>query len=156
MTVKKRNDSRIVRLAAPDFALMKRMLRMFGEAFAEVDTYCDNQPDRDYLSGLLGSDFFVALAATKDDEVVGGLAAYVLPKFEQKRSEMYVYDLAVAKEYRRKGIATALIQELRKLAVERDVHTIFIQADVGDNPAIELYTKFGIRENVLNFDISPA
>lgn len=27
--------------------------------------------------------------------MVGGLAAYVLPKFEQERSEVYIYDLAI-------------------------------------------------------------
>jgi hypothetical protein len=29
-------------------------------------------------------------------------------------------------------------------------------ADYGDDPAIALYTKLGVREEVLHFDISPA
>ena len=31
---------------------------------------------------------------------------------------------------------------------------IFVQADHGDEPAIALYTKLGIREDVLHFDIA--
>jgi aminoglycoside 3-N-acetyltransferase I len=32
---------------------------------------------------------------------------------------------------------------------------IFVQADRGDDPAITLYTKLGVREEVLHFDIAP-
>jgi aminoglycoside 3-N-acetyltransferase I len=32
----------------------------------------------------------------------------------------------------------------------------FVQADLGDDAAIALYTKLGVREDVLHFDIAPA
>ena len=32
-------------------------------------------------------------------------------------------------------------------------YVIFVQADYGDDPAIALYTKLGIREDVMHFDI---
>jgi len=35
----------------------------------------------------------------------------------------------------------------------RGAYVIFVQADYGDDPAIALYTKMGIREEVLHFDI---
>ena len=87
---------------------------MFGRAFADVATYTARQPDDDYLEGLLASSTFISLAAVADGRVVGGIAAYVLPKFEQVRSEIYIYDLAVDEEHRRQGVATALIAELRQ------------------------------------------
>ena len=87
--------------------------------------------------------------------LVGGLAAYMLPKFEQARSEFYIYDLAVDERYRRQGVATALIGELQRLAARRGIYVIFVQADHGDDPAIALYTKLGVREDVLHFDIEP-
>jgi aminoglycoside 3-N-acetyltransferase I len=85
--------------------------------------------------------------------VVGGLAAYELKKFEQARSEIYIYDLAVAESHRRQGIATALIAELQTIGAARGASVIFVQADHGDDPAIALYTKLGEREDVLHFDI---
>lgn len=133
---------------------MESLLTTFGEAFDEVDTYSRHRPGTDYLRRLLGSDYFIALAAVRDGEVVGGLAAYELHKFEQERSEIYIYDLAVAAAHRREGIATALIQELETIAVARKAYVIFVQADVGDDPAIALYTKLGAREDVLHFDIA--
>lgn len=143
-------------LDSNDLASMRAMLSMFGKAFDDVDTYSARQPDDAYLRSLLSSHTFIAIAGDVDGQVVGGLTAYVLPKFEQARTELYIYDLAVAAAYRRQGIATALINELRQLAAARDIYVMFVQADQGDDPATALYDKLGIREEVLHFDIAPA
>jgi aminoglycoside 3-N-acetyltransferase I len=135
---------------------MGRMLQMFGEAFGDLDTYTSKRPSDSYLSHLLAAQYFIALAALKGDEVVGGLAAYELHKFEQERSEIYIYDLAVAEGHRREGIATALILELKKVAETRGAYAIFVQADLGDDAAVALYTKLGVREDVLHFDIATS
>jgi aminoglycoside 3-N-acetyltransferase I len=138
-----------------DLALMDGLLTMFGRAFDEVDTYGEKRPGPEYMRRLLGSDCFIALAAVIGGVVVGGLAAYELQKFEQERSEIYLYDLAVSEEWRRRGIASALIHELRRVAADRGAWVIFVQADTGveDEAAIALYTKLGSREDVLHFDI---
>jgi aminoglycoside 3-N-acetyltransferase I len=153
---------RICQLTTNDIGLMQSLLTTFGEAFDEIDTYGGNQPSEEYLRQLLGGDSFVAVAAIASDAseaienktVVGGIAAYELKKFEQQRSEIYIYDLAVAETHRRRGIATALINELKKIAVVRGAYVIYVQADIVDEPAIALYTKLGIREDVLHFDIA--
>ena len=144
----------IHQLTRDDHALMKALLAIFGEAFDEVETYTGNQPNAGYLQQLLGSDYFIALAALKNGEVVGGIAAYELKKFEQERSEIYIYDLAVSAAHRREGIASALIQELKTVAAARAAYVMFVQADVGDEPAIALYSKLGVREDVLHFDMA--
>jgi aminoglycoside 3-N-acetyltransferase I len=143
-------------LTPNDVPLLDALLRTFGEAFNDVDTYTANPPSEGYLRQLLGGDSFIALAALKGGVVVGGIAAYELKKFEQERSEIYIYDLAVAAEHRREGIATALIEKLKEIAAKRSAYVIFVQADTGieDEPAIALYTKLGRREDVLHFDIA--
>lgn len=146
----------IKQLTASDEVLMRAMLNMFGQVFEDVDTYSTKQPDRLYLQKLLASDTFVAIAALDQQTVVGGLAAYVLPKFEQARHEIYIYDLAVAATHRRQGIATHLIQKLQQLAPDYGAYVIFVQADLGDDPAIALYSKLGLREDVLHFDLAVA
>jgi len=91
-----------VRVLRPGSAgALRDMLTMFGRAFAEMETYTARQPGDDYLEGLLASSTFISLAAVADGRVIGGIAAYVLPKFEQVRSEIYIYDLAVAEMHRR-------------------------------------------------------
>lgn len=132
------------------------MLDLFGEVFDDRPAYCDRQPDDAYLRRLLGQPHFIALAAIENGQVTGGLAAYELMKFEQARSEIYIYDLAVAEAYRRRGIASALIRHLQQLAASRGAWVIYVQADHGDDPAVALYTKLGVREDVMHFDIPPV
>lgn len=143
----------IVRLGAADTVRMRELLAVFAEAFEDPDTYLAGQPDDAYLAGLLGGGGFVALAAVADGAVVGGLAAYELRKFEQARSELYIYDLAVFESHRRRGVATALIEALKPIARELGAWVIYVQADQGDGPAIALYGSLGVHEDVLHFDI---
>lgn len=140
-------------LSPDDAAILEAMSTLFGEAFGEPEKYCAARPSRAYLRRLLAKPNFIALAALDGDQVVGALAAYVLEKFEQERSEIYIYDLAVAASHRRRGIATALIEALKRLAAERGAYVIYVQADLGDEAAIALYAKLGVREEVLHFDI---
>lgn len=140
-------------LAPTDLAVFDKLLDLFAEAFDDPESYSTARPGRAYAERLLARDSFIALAAFDGEAVVGGLAAYVLDKFEQERSEVYIYDLAVAESHRRRGIATALIARLQQLAADRDTWVIFVQADRGDDPAIALYESLGAREEVLHFDI---
>lgn len=148
-----RKNLEIRQVLTQDVELMRSLLGVFGDAFEDVETYCENQPTTAYLQRLLSKEHFIAIAALKSGQVIGSLTAYELQKFEQERSEIYIYDLAVLQEHRRQGIATALITALQNIAAERGAYVIFIQADYGDDPAINLYTKFGTREDVLHFDI---
>jgi len=145
----------IQQLTPEEIPLLEALSTTFGEAFEDAETYTGKRPSADYLRRLLSDDSFIALAALKESEVVGGIAAYELRKFEQERSEIYIYDLAVLAAFRRQGIATALIRELQAFAAARGAYVIFVQADttVDDEPAIALYTKLGTREDVLHFDI---
>ena len=145
----------IRQLTVNDIALVDELSLLFGEAFDDMDTYTGKRPSPDYVRQLLEGDCFLALVAL-EEAVVGGIAAYELKKFEQERSEIYIYDLAVAAAHRREGIATGLIEALRKIAAERGAYVIFVQAntEVEDQPAIALYTKLGTREEVLHFDIT--
>lgn len=147
------NAFQVRQLGADDIATFRAVLAVMGAAFEDVPTYTMAQPDDDYLTRLLSGGSFVALAAIADGRVIGGLAAYELQKFEQARSEVYIYDLAVDEAHRRKGVATALIESLKPIAAARGAYVIFVQADPPDEPAVRLYTKLGIREDVLHFDI---
>jgi aminoglycoside 3-N-acetyltransferase I len=150
-----RKATDIRQLGRTDTVLMDAMLDFFGAAFEDPASYTSKRPGAAYLRKLLGGDSFIALAALDDGEVVGALCAYELHKFEQERSEIYIYDLAVAATHRRRGIATALIGALQDIAAARGAWVIFVQADTQpeDQAAIALYGKLGVREEVLHFDI---
>ncbi len=108
-----------------------------------------------YLESFLADQRCITVVAMDDDAVIGGLVAYELLKFERERKEIYIYDLAVEAAHRRRGIATGLIVTLKAIARARGAYVIYVQADRGDDAAIALYEKLGVREDVLHFDIDP-
>ncbi len=143
-------------LTRHDLDRCRELLAVLGRAFEDEATYTAAQPEDAYLARLLAGPHFIALAALRDGAVIGGLCAYELPKFEQARSEIYIYDLAVAEPHRRQGVATALIGALKIIARARGAWVIYVQADPPDAPAVALYEKLGRREDVLHFDIDPG
>jgi aminoglycoside 3-N-acetyltransferase I len=141
-------------VADHEVALLRQLIEVFGEAFDDRETYRGAPPSDAYLEALLARPEFIVVVAMHAGEVVAGLAAYELTKFERERREIYIYDLAVDHRHRRRGIATGVINELRRVAASRRAYVIFVQADPGDMPAIRLYESLGIREDVHHFDIA--
>jgi aminoglycoside 3-N-acetyltransferase I len=139
-------------LTAADVPLLKQLLRVFGEAFEDVPTYQGAVPSDAYLRTFLDKSHVIVVVAIDGHEVVGGLVAYELEKFEQDRRELYIYDLAVSAGHRRRRIATNLIEQLKDIARTRRVYVIYVQADRGDLPAIKLYGALGRGEDVYHFD----
>lgn len=140
-------------LTSADLGQLRKLNGIFAEAFHERETYCAAPPPDDYVRGLLADRHTIVLVALVEADVVGGLVAYELRKFERERSEIYIYDLAVGEGFRRRGIAAALLERLCQMAAERGASAVFVQADYVDAPAIALYEKIGVREEVLHFDI---
>lgn len=147
---------RCSQLGATDVAAMGALLGVFGEAFEDRATYTSSQPDDAYLARFLAKEHVIAIAAFDGGDIIGGLVAYVLDKFEQDRREIYIYDLAVLQAHRRREVASSLIGELRTIAASRDCYVIFVQADLEDGPAIALYRSLGVQETAHHFDILPA
>ena len=141
------------RLGPSDVEYMEAANRLFAEVFGE-EGYHGPPPSRGHLQRLLDDGKFIALAAWVDGEMIGALAGYEMVKFEAERSEIYIYDLAVRDEHRRRGVATALIDALKPIARDVGAWVIMVQADPPDAPAVALYDKLGVREEVFHFDIA--
>jgi aminoglycoside 3-N-acetyltransferase I len=131
---------------------------VFAEGFEDPESYAEAPPGDDWAADWLANPNHIALIAETGGEAVGALTAYVLLKFEQARSEVYLYDLAVLERARRQGIATALIDHLRATAREIGAWIIFVQADTipEDEPARALYRTLACDEiTALHFDTAP-
>jgi aminoglycoside 3-N-acetyltransferase I len=141
-------------LQADDLARMRRLNVLFAQVFDDAQSYGKAPPGDAYLRRMMGQPQLIVLVAEDDiGDIAGGLVAYELPKLERERSEIYLYDLAVAEAHRRRGVALGLIDGLRAMAAERGAWVVFVQADHGDDAAIALYQRLGAREEVLHFDL---
>ena len=134
------------------------MNAVFAHSFDEPETYAANPPGDTEALAWLDTATNVAILARREGEAIGAMAGYILPKFEQARAELYIYDLAVLEAHRRHGAATVMIEEARRLARQAGAWTVFVQADTTaeDAPAQALYRRLASREiTALHFDIEP-
>lgn len=90
----------------------------------------------------------VLLVARTDGEPSGFLFGYVLSGLKTPYPKMLLYSIDVFEQFRRRGIATALIAELKKLAREHRCSEIFVLTETHNEAAMGLYRKTGgVRQN---------
>ena len=135
--------------------LVYELLSLFADVFDENETYRHNQPDRDYLIRHLENDSFLVVVALFGSKVVGGLTVFELTKFEQERKELFIYDLAVHENHRRRGVATSMIDKVKSLASERGSYMVFIQSEAEDEPSSMTYRQFSDPLKVFHFEFRP-
>lgn len=141
-------------LGSHEVIAFDKLMKLFGEMFEDMNTYQGAKPSEEYIKDFLKDNTHIVLVAQDNESVVGGLVAYELKKFEQERSEIYIYDLAVSNKHQRKGIATTLVENLKRIAQERGISSLFVQADKADAHAISFYQSLGARQtDTYNFDI---
>ncbi|MBO6767692.1 MAG: GNAT family N-acetyltransferase [Erythrobacter sp.] len=143
-----------VRLVPGDADRLEELNLFFARVFPDPEVLNCEGASAQQRAAWLADDGNLALVALESSEIVGGLVAYRFDKIEGRR-EFYIYDLAVAEAYRRRGIATRLIEALCRIARDAGAWVVYVQADQADAPAVALYTKLGAREDVLHFDIDP-
>lgn len=137
------------RLEASDVEDFKKLLLVFLRVFknAPYDT-----GDNDLKMLLERPDYYVVAAFDKDI-VIGGATGYEL-KLPNTKNELYMYDLAVEEKYRKQGIATALVDELKVHAKKNDVSVMFVEAETNDHDAVGFYRSLGAEQiKVEHFNI---
>jgi aminoglycoside 3-N-acetyltransferase I len=132
-------EMRTKRLTAADRELARKLFAVMAEAFEE-----DCEPLSDaYLDRLLNRTEFFTIAAFVGDEIVGGITAHTLPMTRAESSEVFIYDIAVRKDQRRKGAGRLLMAALREGAAAVGIHDVFVPADNDDTHALDFYRALG-------------
>jgi aminoglycoside 3-N-acetyltransferase I len=130
---------RLARLSAQDRDLAKRLFKLMAEAFGEA---CEALSD-EYVDRILAREDFWVIAALSGDEIVGGITAHTLPMTRTASSEVFIYDLAVREEHRRRGVGRQLVTHLRNEAAAVGIVDVFVAADNDDEHALDFYRALG-------------
>ena len=69
----------------------------------------------------------------------GFLTAYRLPRFDGLDSEVNLYEIGTHEDYRQRGVATAMIAELKRWAEEVGAVNIWVLTEIDNEPAQRLY-----------------
>jgi aminoglycoside 3-N-acetyltransferase I len=131
------------RLRPGDEDQARELFAMMAEAFGEAAEPLADE----YVAQLLGSGSFWAVAALESDRVVGGITAHTLPMTRAQAAELFVYDLAVHEDFRRRGLGGLLVGTLRAEAALAGIGAVFVAADEEDAHALAFYRSLAGSES---------
>ena len=97
------------------------------------------------FDALLRRDDVHLLVAHDAGSPVGTVIAYELPRLLRRGTGMLLYSIDVAAAHRRRGVGTALITALRRLAGDRGCDAVWLLTNASNEPAMGLYERAGGR-----------
>ena len=130
----------IIKLTPGNIDLAKQLFLFFQE---------DDQvarpviPTDDYLRDLLSKDDFHVLVALHNDLLIGGVTGYELPMYKRQIRELFLYEIAVKPEFRKKGVAKALIERLKQICREKGIAEMYVGTSTPNKAAMALYASTG-------------
>ena len=139
-------DFEIKRVTAENYSMFTDMVswRRTGRYTESPST----QPEETVEKELQNPDLYV-YAAQSDGRFVGWISLVYIPKIGKwgGRGHIYVDELWVQEDYRRRGIAKALLAKADCLKEERNAHGIRLYVNVNNPEAGKLYDSCGYRED---------
>jgi len=90
-------------------------------------------------AGFFKDDKNILLVSKTDGHLSGFLWAYLLESPHSPYPEMFLYSIDVFSEFMRKGIASMLIQELKRIARSSKCREMFVPTSKSNVAAVGLY-----------------
>lgn len=104
----------------------------------------DQPPVREHTVKFLSAAGHHLLVALDGDNPVGFVSG-VETTHPDKGTEMFVYELGTREDHRRRGVATALLDELKRIAVDRGCNGLWVATEPDNAPAIATYLRAGYQ-----------
>ncbi len=121
-----------------------RMNENHTDGVLEIERECFSSPwSRESFNSSLVNEYARFFAAVCDGTVIGYIGAFNV------FGEVSLGNLAVKKEYRKAGVASALLNELEKTAVTENAEFITLEVRQSNEAAIRLYKKLGFSQSGL-------
>ena len=81
-----------------------------------------------------------------DSTPVGYLSAYGFPAVDADCIQVYLYDIVVAESHRRRGIASRMIEELKRYCEEDEADHIWVGTALENEPAHRTFERTGAQK----------
>ena len=117
---------------------IEKMTSEHLEQVCKIEKECFSHPwSLQSLESELNNDTSYFLVATEKDEVIGYIGMSVVI------DEGYIFNVAVNVKHRKKGVATALVNELVTYGKKNNFYFITLEVRESNEKAKSLYSKFG-------------
>ena len=121
--------------------IIRKMKASDVAAIAELEKRCFSDP---WSADSIASELVNPLSYWLVAEVDGQVAGYVGSQSVLDAADMM--NIAVSPDYRRRGIAKALVNELTAYLSKNNVIALLLEVRVSNEPAITLYEKMGFQQ----------
>ena len=130
------------------FRANEHHLGELAELFDQYRQFYEQAPDlegcRQFMAERIRNDESVIFAAqTGDGEIVGFTQLYRSFCSVEMQELIYLYDLFVAPQARRKGVARALMEAARRYAASRGAGRLMLETAISNRSAQALYEDLG-------------
>ena len=119
----------VKRMKHLDKSTLSVLFKRAGERYFE--------PNQDFFADEKN----VLLVSYTNGMLSGFLWAYVLLRPDKRNPKMFLYSIDVFDEFRRQGIASKLIEELKQIAREHRCREMFVPTQKGNVAAMGLFNK---------------
>jgi len=123
----------IKRMTGTDIGLVQNMLEEKGTDIKSINNM------KDFL--LNDSNYFIAYL--DKEKIIGFLLAYRLQRYDGRNEMLYLHEIDVLESYRKCGIATKLMDELKSICQENHYDKIFLITNKSNQAAVALYESTG-------------
>lgn len=103
--------------------------------------------DEGSAGALLARDDVVVLAVLDGGAPLGFALAYLLPRIDRPQAMMFVYELDVDVEHRRRGHGRALLEHLKNLCVEQGLMKMYISTGEDNEVAHTLFAAAEVERS---------
>jgi ribosomal protein S18 acetylase RimI-like enzyme len=125
---------RVERIKTGDEVRVLEAAYLFDRAPESASTRAYLADDRNYL----------LLAYVGDDGPAAGFVrGTTLGRPDGPERQLFLYEIAVAPEYQRRGVGTALIQELERICRDEGMAEMFVFTNRSNTAAMRLYASAG-------------
>jgi GNAT superfamily N-acetyltransferase len=97
----------------------------------------------DYLRDFLNYEGHYLLAALDGNTPIGFILAYRLQRVDRSQNMMFLYEINVAKEFRKKGVGIALINKVKEMCKQESILKMFVLTNRSNTAAYNLYKNTG-------------
>lgn len=103
----------------------------------------DDPPDLAAVRSYLADSRNIFLLAFEGGVAVGFLRGTELEQLRSERKQMFLYEIEVKGECRRRGIGSGLIRALLRHCRKQGFEEVFVFTDPANHPAVKLYQSTG-------------
>ncbi len=110
-----------------------------------IEEQCFNEEafSRQQIAYLLTDYNTIALAAKSNADIAGFIIAQI--DMEDSAEFGHIITLNIPSNFRKKGVATKLLQEIQELLKQRGISECRLEVREDNHPAIKLYQKLGYQ-----------